>query len=88
MRTVTISSLKNKIKYFFNLIIDSSEILIIPWSNDDTGIVILSLKEYNSLVETNYLLSSKENRKRLLDSIHHLENDKLIPYELDNESKS
>jgi antitoxin YefM len=88
MRVVTISHLRNRIKYFFDLVAETSEVLIIPRTNEEDGVVVLSLKEYIALTETNYLLSSEENRKRLLDSIHQLENDKLIPYELNNESKS
>jgi len=53
-------------------VINSSEILIIPRNNDkeDEAVVIMSLKEYNALQETNYLLSTKTNRDRLFDSLN------------------
>lgn len=54
--------------------------------NED-GVVVLSLKEYNALSETNYLMSTETNRKRMLESIQQLENEEVIQYNLD-ENKS
>ncbi len=88
MRAITISNLRSRIKYFFNLVVESSEVLIIPRASNEDGVVILSLKEYNALTETNYLLASEANRKRLLDSIHQLENEELIPFEPDSDPGS
>ena len=78
MKTITISNLRSRIRYFFNLVTTSSEVLVITRTNTDDAVVILSLKEYNALTETNYLLSSEANRRRLLESITQLaeENEK------------
>ena len=80
MKAITISNLRSRISYFFNLVTNSSEVLVIPRTNTDDAVVILSLKEYNALTETNYLMSSEANRKRLLDSIHQLGKNDLIHY--------
>jgi len=72
MKVLTISTLRTRIKYYFDSVINSSDILIIPRNNseeDHDAIVIMSLKEYNSLQETNYLLLTEANRDRLLESI-------------------
>lgn len=76
MKTITISNLRSRINYFFNLVTTSSEVLIIPMKNTDDAVVILSLKEYNALTETNYLMSSEANKQRLLESIAQLAEEK------------
>lgn len=88
MKAITISNLRSKIKHYFDSVINSSEILIIPRNNDDEAIVIMSLKEYNALQETNYLLSSDKNRERLLESIKQAESGKVKEVNLDAIAKS
>jgi antitoxin YefM len=41
------------------------------------------MKEYNSILETQHLLSTNTNRKRLSESIEQLEKGKLISYNID-----
>ncbi len=87
MKAITISNLRNRITYFFNLVADSSEVIVVPRTNKDDAVVILSLKEYNSLTETHYLLSPETNRQRLLDSMRQLEEDNMISYDPKIDSK-
>ena len=54
-----------------NRIICDAEILIINRGEED-GIVVMSLKEYNSLNATQLELSSQENKKRLDSAIEKL----------------
>lgn len=93
MKAISISNLRSRISYFFNQVVQSSEVLIVPRTTgenatDDDAVVIISLKEYNALTETHYLLSSNENRRRLLESIQQLDDDSRIPYEGESGSGS
>ena len=43
----------------------------------------MSIREYNSIIETQHLLSTKSNRKRISESLEQLEKGKLVNYNLD-----
>jgi antitoxin YefM len=49
---------------------------IIVTKRRDKAVVIMSLDDYESLVETSYLLKSSRNARRLLESIKELEEGK------------
>jgi antitoxin YefM len=83
MKAISISTLRKGMKEYFDYVSQLSEILIIPRSKDDEAIVIMSIQEYNSLKETEYLCSSEANQARLQESIKQLNEGKTIKFSLD-----
>ena len=67
MKVINYTELRLNLKYWLNSVIDDVEEVIIK-RKDQKDLVLISLEEYNSLVETNYLLSGK-NREILLESV-------------------
>lgn len=64
MITTTISDFRKDLKSYLNKVTQNFETLIIN-RGKDTGVVIMSLEEYNSLQTTQHELSSEANEKRL-----------------------
>jgi len=81
MITTSISDFRKDIKSYFDKVTDNFETLIINRGKDN-GIVIISLDEYNSLIETQHELSSKSNEKRLDSAIEKLKNGKSFSKDL------
>ena len=71
MLTTTISYFRKDIKQYLDRVTENFETLIIN-RGKDSGVVIMSLDEYNSLSATYHELSSRSNEKRLDSAIEKL----------------
>lgn len=68
MITTTVSDFRKDIKSYLKRVTENFETLIIN-RGKDSGVVLISLEEYNSLMATQHELSSAKNEKRLDSAI-------------------
>ena len=81
LQTTTITEFRKDIKSYVDEVIDEHETIIIPRSKKK-GVVVISLSEYNSMMETAHLLSSPKNASRLRESIAQARNGEAIEKDL------
>ena len=81
MLTTTISDFRKDIKRYLDKVTENFETLIIN-RGKDSGVVIMSLAEYNALNATHYELSSKTNERRLDAAIEKLKSGNSFTKEL------
>lgn len=81
MITTTISDFRKDIKKYLDNVTQNFETLIIN-RGKDTGVVIMSIDEYNSLSATQHELSSKKNEMRLDSAIEKLRRNNSFPKDL------
>ena len=81
MLTTTLSDFRKDTKGYLDKVTQSFETLIIN-RGKDTGVVVISLDEYNSLRTTQHELSSRINQQRLDASVEALKSGKKISKKL------
>ena len=83
MDAVSYSDLRQNLKSFMDKVYNDHEALIITRKNNE-NLVLISIDEYNSLMETSYLLSNEANAEHLKRSIYQYESGKVATRELIN----
>ena len=68
MDAVSYSDLRENLKNYMDKVYDDKDALIIT-RKDKKNLVLISIDEYNSLIETNYLLGNENNAEHLKQSI-------------------
>jgi len=68
MNAISYTELRQNLKYCMDKVFQDSAPLIITRKNNE-NVMLISVDEYNSLAETNYLLSNKANAEHLKKSI-------------------
>ena len=68
MDAITYTDLRQNMKTYMDRVIQDHDPLIITRKNNE-NVVLISVDEYNSLIETNYLLSNEANVEHLKKSI-------------------
>jgi antitoxin YefM len=81
MEVVSFTEARNNLKTIFDKVYYDNEEVIMTRKNSQS-VVMITLDEYNSMKETNYLLSSPKNKERLLGSLNSSREGKLSQKEL------
>jgi antitoxin YefM len=68
MRTVNFSEARGNLKQVLDRVVDDADVTVIT-RRDAADVVVMSLDTWNSWRETEYLMASPANARRLLDSI-------------------
>ncbi|GAB4027771.1 type II toxin-antitoxin system Phd/YefM family antitoxin [Spirosoma koreense] len=68
MQVLNYSEFRRSMKAKLDQVSDDGDTVIINRS-EHKNVVLISLREYNSLKETLHLLSSEKNRNRLMDAV-------------------
>jgi antitoxin YefM len=82
MQVTTISKFRQNTKKYFDDIIDRQDILVIARS-DGSSIVAMPIEHYNSMDETEYLLSNPVNAARLRSSVNDIKNGNVVQKTMD-----
>lgn len=77
MMAANFTEFRTSLKKFLDNVENNNEILIIK-RGIGKGAVMMSLDEYNSIMETLHLLNSKTNADRLYESIKQMKEGKVV----------
>ena len=77
MKAANFTEFRTKLKKYLDEVENNNETLIIKRGSGH-GAVLISLDEFNSILETVHLLSSKANADRLYESIHQMKSGKSV----------
>ena len=81
MKAANFTEFRTNLKQYLDEVEKNNETLIIK-RGAGHGAVLISLDEFNSILETVHLLSSKANADRLYESIHQMKTGKQVQKEL------
>ena len=84
MRVVNFSEARNHLKSVLDQVVDDADYTIISRRDADNA-VVMSQDQFDSLMETVYLLKSPANTTHLAKSIEQYHSDKVVNHELTND---
>lgn len=84
MKSITVSDFRANIKTYLDDVSENSEIIVIPRNNvAEDAVVVMSIAEYNNLVENDYVNASSKNVERLRKSLKQAKENKTRPVNMD-----
>lgn len=82
MQVVSMTEARNNLKEIFDAVYHDNDEVVIHRKGRE-NVVVIPFDEYNSMKETNYLLSSENNRNHLHESINQLREGKKVEKNID-----
>lgn len=82
MRTANYTELRKNLKEHIDAVIADNDALIVDRGNN-TGVVMISLEEYNSITETEYIMSNPDALADIQQSLKEISEGKGIEVNLD-----
>ncbi len=86
MLAANFTEFRTELKNYLDNVEDNNETLIIK-RKTGKGAVVISLDEYNSIMETVHLLSSKANADRLYESIQQMKSGETVEKDISDLEK-
>ncbi len=84
MKSITVSDFRANIKSHLDDVSENSEIIVIPRNNiAEDAVVVMSIAEYNNLVENDYINTSQKNVERLRKSLKQAKENKTRPINIE-----
>ena len=83
MRTTNFTDFRANLKAYMETVINDCDTIIINRGNN-TGVVLISLEEYNSLKETEYIMSSPETMEAIRKGDEDIKNGRGVKVEIDD----
>ena len=84
MNAVNYTDLRRNLKSYMGRVYQEREPLIVTRKNNE-NVVVMSVDQYNSLVETSYLLGTEANVRHLLESLRDARGGRTEEHELVDE---
>ena len=84
MQAVSYSEARKRLKEYLDHVYENHDPLIITRKNNE-NVVVISLEDYNSLTETNYLLGNSANKQHLFASLESIQQGNLLDRDIDEE---
>ena len=82
MRTANYTELRKNLKEHIDAVINDNDALVVDRGNN-TGIVMISLEEYNSIMETEYIMSNPNVLADIQQSLQEISEGKGIEVNLE-----
>lgn len=79
-KTISYTEAREHLKTYLDYVAQNNDTIIIK-RNDGKNVVLVSEEDYNSMDETDYLLSTDANKNNLLKSIESIEKGDVVKFE-------